>query len=316
MATNYPTSVDAYTRPLTSDPMNVPSHAGEHDNAYDAVEAIETKLGTGSSTAVANSVLAGTAAGVTAWSTTPRLANIADTGGTTRITIGTAAPMIAITGTQTITGTASTTAATTLLDVGATLTNITNDGQIHRGVSGTFGVLGKSGDTTQSIFGLDYFVQPSSNNVTTGYATAYGVSAQVLVKSVGNSSVPTVTSCYGVYTKLTATRAGGLGTPTITTGYGVYVEAPTKGTGAVITTYYGMAIVNTTAPTTTRLLEIGGTIGTTPYFRVAGNFTAAANQTPIYVSEGATPTLRQLKTFDPGNLGINFTAGQLVAVLV
>ncbi len=44
--------------------------------------------------------------------------------------------------------------------------------------------------------------------------------------------------------------------------------------------------------------------------------TPGANMTCLYIQEGATPTLRQVKTFDPGNLGVNFTAGQLVLVAV
>ncbi len=46
MATNYPGAIDTYTNPLSSEPMNAPSHAGQHANANDAVEAIETELGT------------------------------------------------------------------------------------------------------------------------------------------------------------------------------------------------------------------------------------------------------------------------------
>ncbi len=45
-------------------------------------------------------------------------------------------------------------------------------------------------------------------------------------------------------------------------------------------------------------------------------FAGAANQTAVHIYEGATPTKRQLRTFDPGAAGINFTAGQLVCVLV
>lgn len=46
MATNYPGSIDSITRPLTSNPMNSPSHTQVHDDVADAVEAIETELGT------------------------------------------------------------------------------------------------------------------------------------------------------------------------------------------------------------------------------------------------------------------------------
>lgn len=49
MSTSYPTSVDTYTRPSTTDQLNSPSHAGAHDNAYDAIEALEAKVGTTSS---------------------------------------------------------------------------------------------------------------------------------------------------------------------------------------------------------------------------------------------------------------------------
>ncbi len=44
--------------------------------------------------------------------------------------------------------------------------------------------------------------------------------------------------------------------------------------------------------------------------------TPGANFTAVAIQEGAGPTLRNLKTFDPGAAGINFTAGQLVCVLV
>lgn len=46
MATNYPTSIDSPTNPTPTNPMNAPSHAGEHDNANDAIVALETALGT------------------------------------------------------------------------------------------------------------------------------------------------------------------------------------------------------------------------------------------------------------------------------
>lgn len=45
MATNFPTSLDVLTNPLATDPLNAPSHSGQHSNANDAVEAIEAKVG-------------------------------------------------------------------------------------------------------------------------------------------------------------------------------------------------------------------------------------------------------------------------------
>ena len=46
MATSYPTSVDAFTNPTSSDPLTSPDHAAQHANINDAVEAIETAIGT------------------------------------------------------------------------------------------------------------------------------------------------------------------------------------------------------------------------------------------------------------------------------
>ncbi len=56
-------------------------------------------------------------------------------------------------------------------------------------------------------------------------------------------------------------------------------------------------------------------VGVATKFKITKG-TPGANTTAVYIQEGAGPTLRRLTTFDPGNLGINFTAGQLVCVLV
>jgi hypothetical protein len=45
MATNFPTSVDALTNPVSNDSLNSPSHSAQHANANDAIEAIETYMG-------------------------------------------------------------------------------------------------------------------------------------------------------------------------------------------------------------------------------------------------------------------------------
>lgn len=44
MPTNFPTSVDALTNPVSNDSLNSPSHSAQHANANDAIEAIETFL--------------------------------------------------------------------------------------------------------------------------------------------------------------------------------------------------------------------------------------------------------------------------------
>jgi len=79
MATNYPGSLDTGTEqpsPLSTTEMDDAGfeHDVVHTNHSGAIIALETKVGTGSSSAVADSVLAGTGAGTSAW-TTGTLAN-------------------------------------------------------------------------------------------------------------------------------------------------------------------------------------------------------------------------------------------------
>lgn len=50
MSTNYPTSIDVFVNPLPTDPPNNPSHAGQHTNINDAMEAVQTYLGVSTST--------------------------------------------------------------------------------------------------------------------------------------------------------------------------------------------------------------------------------------------------------------------------
>lgn len=45
MAINFPISIDSLTNPNTTDPQNNPSHAGQHSDANDAIEALEAKVG-------------------------------------------------------------------------------------------------------------------------------------------------------------------------------------------------------------------------------------------------------------------------------
>jgi hypothetical protein len=45
MATNFPTSLDALTNPSSGDALNSPSHAGQHSDANDAIEALQAKVG-------------------------------------------------------------------------------------------------------------------------------------------------------------------------------------------------------------------------------------------------------------------------------
>jgi hypothetical protein len=45
MATGFPTSLDALTNPLSTDVLTSPSHADQHADVNDAVEALQVKVG-------------------------------------------------------------------------------------------------------------------------------------------------------------------------------------------------------------------------------------------------------------------------------
>jgi hypothetical protein len=45
MASGFPASIDSFTNPLTTSPLNSPSHAGQHQDLNDAVNKIETYMG-------------------------------------------------------------------------------------------------------------------------------------------------------------------------------------------------------------------------------------------------------------------------------
>jgi hypothetical protein len=44
MPTNFPTSVDNFANPTPTDSLNAPAHSGQHTNANDAIEAVESFL--------------------------------------------------------------------------------------------------------------------------------------------------------------------------------------------------------------------------------------------------------------------------------
>lgn len=49
MATSFPSSLDSFTNPLSSDTLSSPSHAGQHTDLNDAVAALQSKVGIDSS---------------------------------------------------------------------------------------------------------------------------------------------------------------------------------------------------------------------------------------------------------------------------
>ncbi len=68
MASTYPTTADSFTDPTSSSYLSSPAHSTLHQDENDAIEKIEAKLGTGSSTPTNNTFLIGNGTGSSAWS--------------------------------------------------------------------------------------------------------------------------------------------------------------------------------------------------------------------------------------------------------
>lgn len=72
MPSTFPTSIDAFSNPATTDTLASPSHAGQHADVNDSVEAIERKLGIGTSnasSATTGAALVHSGSGTTGWAT-------------------------------------------------------------------------------------------------------------------------------------------------------------------------------------------------------------------------------------------------------
>lgn len=121
---------------------------------------------------------------------------------------------------------------------------------------------------------------------------------------IHNAGLPATQNTTEVSKLYIATQtSGSLGV--ITNMNGIYILDQAPGLGAV--TVAGLRINDQVGATNNYCLEIG----TSPMFRVLGSFGGDANETPVYILEGATPTLRQLKT----KAGDTLDSGDLVCVL-
>ena len=219
------------------------------------------------------------------------------------------------------------------------------------GIIGNVTLITGTGTTTVGhvMRGLGFLaiVTAAGTDVTGTIATFRGadVAAQVTSGNVSGTQTRTltVTDYVGLEIRrlLTTTTIapGGMASVAVTTGSGIKISAPafsntSIGTNTLtLTSWYGIwmptwgssdADYTITTAVALKIEDQTGTkVGTTlnalvdigpatSYFRVMGNFTAAANVTPIWISEGATPTLRQLKTKAGNTLG----AGDLACVLV
>ena len=198
--------------------------------------------------------------------------------------------------------------------------NPTGNTRTLRGFNAQMTVNADGGSSGHKILGMRFLgglgggVLALNETVTASEVTACSLEpAAVLVNFSGTKTVD-ITTMRGLWilpalSYIFEPSAAG----TIATYRGIDVDPPASD-ATHITDYTGIHVGDTADPTgNIYLLNVGPS---TPYFRVLGNFTAAANRTPVYISEGATPTLRQLRTIDPGAGGVNFVGGELVCELV
>ena len=68
---NFPTSAPSFSNPSAGSYLNSPAHATQHSTANDEIVAVAAKVGTGSSTPVANAYLKGSGTGSSTWTAVP-----------------------------------------------------------------------------------------------------------------------------------------------------------------------------------------------------------------------------------------------------
>jgi hypothetical protein len=109
VAINFPTSLDDFANPASTDSLNTPSHSLQHTDLNDAVEALEAKLGIGASpagSATSGQVLTAGTAGITTWSTLPASGALVQIVPSS-ITVGSGSGSVSASGAVTFTGASS-----------------------------------------------------------------------------------------------------------------------------------------------------------------------------------------------------------------
>lgn len=161
MASNYPTSLDSFTDPLSNSPLNSPSHAGQHQDLNNSVEQLEAKLGTGASpaaSATANKVLVANGSGGSSWAAVPEYA--LQTG------------LVYITSASATSG--------TVLNVNSCFTST------HASY-----ILVITGVPTSGAYGIDLRMRTSGTDTQTGYfwgMSRVDIAASAISVQVGNNS--------------------------------------------------------------------------------------------------------------------------------
>lgn len=177
MATNFPSSLDNFTNPVSGNTLDSPSHSLQHSDANDAIEAIEAKLGIGNSpagSATAGYVLTAGTGGTTTWQPAGKILQIVRATDTTaRTTTSTSSVDANIS--VTITPQKSTSAILLIWSLRAThyttsdfaLFSITDNS--NNNIAGAeFGVLGSNSTTrVDSSINLIGYATPGTTSATT-----------------------------------------------------------------------------------------------------------------------------------------------------
>lgn len=179
------------------------------------------------------------------------------------------------------------------------------------GLTGVFGVAvmtGADAATNQSLSGLDFRCKCNLiSAITTTFSSLYG--AKVDAAAATYLGTINITNARGLWVTGNYSRVIS-GTVAVGTHTCIDVADVSVGAGCSMTTLQGLKIADCTGATNNRILELGPT----PYLRLlgSGSWSPAANETPLYLAEGGTPTLRQVRWKAGDALG----SGDKVLVLV
>ena len=179
MATAYPAALDTATQqPSPSSSTDLDTSGYEHDivhtNHSGALIALETKLGLTDSNAASGSILVGTGASTTAWTTTPSINITGNASGTAATVTGAAQAAI------TSVGTLSSLAVTGAVTAGSVVAPLAFNAQT--GTTYTF-VLADAGKMVTSSNGSAQTVTVPPNS-----SVAFDVGTQILVQNIGSAN--------------------------------------------------------------------------------------------------------------------------------
>lgn len=244
-----------------------------------------------------------------------------DTGGTTRITLASSSPHVTVAATMKVnealgirgnpsaTGSEWLSLTAAVGGVGAFVSVLKLQPTLYSSQASTlyFALEGiftvRSDGSGQSIAhrGLSYVVSAVNLGANTNtWSELYSVAGQCYVQA-GSSATLNVTALAGLFID-SPSLSGTVANINITAAYGILVKQQGHARMSMVC---GIAVEDVTAGTNKYVAELGGTLGSLPYLRVIGGWTPAVNATPIYISEGVTPNLRQILSINSGTNGAN-----------